>query len=523
MALSHHTFRRLWHRALFGPVPLLRWLLRVALADRLRTMQGVFEPAFYLGQIPYTVQRRMAARDPALHYLLVGAALGRLPAPLFDRPRARELHPGVPPHRLLDVALTLGRPPLLPTARLPDEDPRPGVLLLDHARGGGSSQFLDLLADRLDREGERVIRTLRLDEPEPRFAIGVEGGAEVFALGPELAELVERFAVTRLVVNHVIDLPLATVAGLPALARELGVAYEVILHDYLAACPRVNLVDAQGRYCALPDLASCQACVAPLGISMPEWRGVSAALLHGASRVTVPSRDLAVRMAHVFGDIPLDVWSPEREPEPMTAALPVPAAEAPLALVVIGALNRPKGYDVVHALAREVARRGLPVTITLLGYSSNDAALRAAGVTVTGRYRNAEARRLLLGLAPDLVLFPAIWPETWSFTLTHALAAAMDIAAFDLGAIADRLRGRRFAHLLAPELAQRPAVLLDRLLPLAQARRERILRQRRETRDGRIMPPRLATAQTAWSDPSSPEGCTAPARPASPQAAPNQT
>ncbi|MFX8676904.1 hypothetical protein ABTM32_22985, partial [Acinetobacter baumannii] len=82
------------------------------------------------------------------------------------------LHPGVPPHRLLDVALTLGRPPLLPTARLPGEDPRPGVLLLDHARGGGSSQFLDLLADRLDREGERVIRTLRLDEPEPRFAIG---------------------------------------------------------------------------------------------------------------------------------------------------------------------------------------------------------------------------------------------------------------------------------------------------------------------------------------------------------------
>ncbi|MFX8685122.1 hypothetical protein ABTM63_20335, partial [Acinetobacter baumannii] len=80
---------------------------------------------------------RMAARDPALHYLLVGAALGRLPAPLFDRPRARELHPGVPPHRLLDVALTLGRPPLLPTARLPGEDPRPGVLLLDHARGGG--------------------------------------------------------------------------------------------------------------------------------------------------------------------------------------------------------------------------------------------------------------------------------------------------------------------------------------------------------------------------------------------------
>ncbi|WP_226015739.1 glycosyltransferase [Novosphingobium sp. FKTRR1] len=510
--LAHRTATRLRNRALFGPLPFARLMVCAILHRQIAAMKGVFDAGFYLDQIHYPVQRRMAARAPELHYLLVGARLGRLPGPLFDLPRARETHPGVPARHLLRTALSSGAPPLLRTAALPADDPRPGVLLLDHARGGGSSQFLDLLADRLEAEGERVIRTLRLDQPEPRFAVRSGDQAEIIGLGPEaeplLAALLARLGITRMVVNHVIDLPLDVVANLPALTRRLGITYEVILHDYLAACPRVNLVDVSGRYCALPDLASCQTCVAPLGIAMAEWRAASAALLHGAQRVTVPSRDLAIRMARVFGDIPLDVWNPEREPA-ASGNQTIQPADAPLSIVVIGALNRPKGFDVLLALADEARRTNAPVQFTLLGYSSDDAALRRAGVTVTGRYRNADARSLLRDLAPHLVLFPAIWPETWSFTLTHALATGNAIAAFDLGAIADRLRGNHSAHLLAPELANVPERLLQRLVTLAQGRRNALARTQA------IMPPNLAATRTDWSDPANPEGCVAEALSAS--------
>ena len=47
---------------------------------------------------------------------------------------------------------------------------------------------------------------------------------------------------------------------------------------------------------------------------------------------------------------------------------------------------------------------------------------------------------MLRGLEPDVVWLPASWPETYSFTLSIALEARLPVVAFDLGAIARRLR-----------------------------------------------------------------------------------
>jgi hypothetical protein len=41
---------------------------------------------------------------------------------------------------------------------------------------------------------------------------------------------------------------------------------------------------------------------------------------------------------------------------------------------------------------------------------------------------------------PDLILIPSIWPETYCYTLSHALASGRPVAGFDLGAVGTRLR-----------------------------------------------------------------------------------
>ncbi|WP_409566427.1 hypothetical protein [Methylobacterium sp. E-065] len=43
-------------------------------------------------------------------------------------------------------------------------------------------------------------------------------------------------------------------------------------------------------------------------------------------------------------------------------------------------------------------------------------------------------------VAADLILLPAIWPETYSSALTMALRTGLPVAAFELGAPAERLR-----------------------------------------------------------------------------------
>ena len=45
-------------------------------------------------------------------------------------------------------------------------------------------------------------------------------------------------------------------------------------------------------------------------------------------------------------------------------------------------------------------------------------------------------------LAPDLVWFPALWPETYSYTLSEVMRTGLPIVVPDLGAFPERVAGR---------------------------------------------------------------------------------
>jgi len=138
--------------------------------------------------------------------------------------------------------------------------------------------------------------------------------------------------------------------------------------------------------------------------------------------------------------------------------------DEPLRLLVIGALNLPKGYDVLLALARIAAAHRAPVRFTLLGSSEHDTRLRAAGVRVHGRYREADLGALIADSGAHAAFFPAIWPETWSFTLSAALHAGLPVIAFDHGAIAQRLRRMQRGTLLPTRLSDDPDALLRAMM-----------------------------------------------------------
>ena len=61
-------------------------------------------------------------------------------------------------------------------------------------------------------------------------------------------------------------------------------------------------------------------------------------------------------------------------------------------------------------------------------------------VGITGPYREEEAEALIRAQAAHLALIPSIWPETWCFALSEAWRAGLAVAAFDIGAQAERIR-----------------------------------------------------------------------------------
>jgi hypothetical protein len=87
-------------------------------------------------------------------------------------------------------------------------------------------------------------------------------------------------------------------------------------------------------------------------------------------------------------------------------------------------------------------------------------------VFITGPYAEHEIGRLLERQQCHVALFPSIAPETWCYTLTHALKQGLPIIAFELGAIAERLRNHVAAELLNP--ATSPSAINDALLRRAR-------------------------------------------------------
>jgi hypothetical protein len=72
-------------------------------------------------------------------------------------------------------------------------------------------------------------------------------------------------------------------------------------------------------------------------------------------------------------------------------------------------------------------------------------------VTITGRYKKGEAAEIIRSHDLRLALFPIVWPETYSYPLSISLDCGLYPVAFDLGAIAERIRAMNFGHLLPLE------------------------------------------------------------------------
>jgi glycosyltransferase involved in cell wall biosynthesis len=454
-----------------------RAILRRLAARRLAILASCFDEEFYLSQFEDSSQRLLVSRDPLLHYALLGWCAGRSPAPSFDPDFYRRYNVGTKIGDPLLHCLTrsrIGRPPTNEADAngygISSWQPgRPSLLVFNHPRGGGSSRFLDLyLADPANRKFNILLA--RAVRHAPALTIVQQFS---FDLGSERQRMV-RFArsrgVARILINHLIDRPVAMMKWVSELSAQLGIPYDVILHDYYVLCPRVDLVTGDGTFCGIASPEVCQRCVEKYGAELRKfdalsWRDDHLAFLEGADRIVVPSDDIAGRL-QPYVKRSISVWCPEDDLRPPPETTPRLSADEPLRVAVLGALNVSKGLRVVQQLAEVAQRTGAPLSLSIIGPTSEGL---PASVSVTGPYRPEQLDQLIADAAPHVMLFPAIWPETWSFVLTEGLRRGLPVVAFDFGAPAARLRALGRGHLLPLALSKSPERLLAELLRLRES------------------------------------------------------
>ena len=330
------------------------------------------------------------------------------------------------------------------------------VLNVVHNREGGTLRHVHELAEAL---GDRIT-FLRLSPVPGGAVIRLEGAQEqlelYFSLPQDFSSMLD--ALRHLRVNHIhfhhLLGHLPEIAELPSL---LGVTHDFTAHDYYSFCPQISLTDYTDRYCGEKGLDQCRQCLkrcpAPNGEGIDSWRDRHAPLLAKARYVIAPSVDAAQRLQKFVPTANIKVVA-HSTLKKNAVALPIPSisglvADQPLRIVVIGALSKIKGADLLEEVALLAAKAGVPIEFHLLGFAYRNLRTQPkANLTVHGAYEDKDLPQLLHWLNPHLVWFPAVWPETYSYTLSASLDCGLPIVAPNIGAFSERLSARPWTWLV---------------------------------------------------------------------------
>ncbi len=333
---------------------------------------------------------------------------------------------------------------------------RPVILAVLHDRQGGTERHVHELASVLRERaqflvlrplpGQRV--SIRLPDPEESFEL-------IFSLPGEQAALIDallRFGVQHVHFHHL----LGNGEFVRTLPQQLGVSYDFTAHDYYTICPQISLTDRSNGYCGELGVEQCMTCLAdspaPGGMDIMTWRSAHTSFLSGTRFLLAPARDAMSRVAKLVPNAAARVV-PHTDID-HSALLPAPSparleGSRPLKIAVIGALSIIKGADILEDVAIAAAKQGAQVEFHLIGYGYR--AMRTqpgARLTVHGQYEEEQLPSLLEWLQPDLIWFPAQWPETYSYTLSACLLGGWPVVAPDLGAFSERLTGRAWTWVI---------------------------------------------------------------------------
>lgn len=347
---------------------------------------------------------------------------------------------------------------------------KPVILNITHNRDGGTIRHQRELAALMQQRCVFVV----LAPVNQGVSLRLPGEHEGLDLHFELPEqfgmlldVLRTLGVAHIHYHHVLGHG-DDILNLPGL---LGVSHDFTVHDYYSYCPQISLTDHADRYCGEQGLDQCRQCLerrpAPDKISIEAWRDKHLPLIKLARHSFCPTASVADRMIQVAPHAPVRVVphadvDPTRLPTP--APLPIPG-ERPLKIVILGALSRIKGADMLESVAQLAARQNAPVEFHLIGYGYRHLLTQPkAQLTVHGAYDETDLPQLLNWLKPDVAWFPAQWPETYSYTLSATLAAGLPIVAPRLGAFADRLTQRPWTWLTDWDMP--PQAWLDLLVQI---------------------------------------------------------
>lgn len=348
------------------------------------------------------------------------------------------------------------------TALLPLLTGRTVSVMFDHNMGGGANHYRrQVVAERLAAGHAVVLCTYNMPTLDYRLTVSRAGEHEaVFRVSTFTVTervLADAKAIEIFVNSPVsFDEPLMLAEWLARMkAKYPETRLVMTAHDFFSVCPSFVLLNADGRFCGIPDIAECDTCLkrhsaSYVALSPPSrigpWRALWGSCMRSADELRCFSEATRELLLKAYPWLP-----PERlrvMPHKIDFApgrMPRVQRGDPLVIGVMGQISVQKGALLLREMIKLIERSHPDVQVVVLG--TLDVTMQSTNLRVTGAYRREDLVERIEANGVNMMFFPSIWPETFSYVVSEMMALGMPIVAFDLGAPAERLRGYRRARL----------------------------------------------------------------------------
>lgn len=324
--------------------------------------------------------------------------------------------------------------------------------ILDHDLGGGANHYRDRLVNSFIHEGRGVIILTFHVTTLSYMVIVRDRRLNLRYSIPDLAFLLEalkQLSVGDIIYNTAVSFvkPTEIPQFLIRLKALTSARVRVLAHDFYLVCPSHFLLNHEGKYCQIPDVQVCANCLprnrygfASLFTErdISKWRAIWGSFLVVADEIVTFSNSTAQLLMKAYPQIEgSQISIKPHKVEYLTGKIAQITHTSSLRIGVVGQIGFHKGAAFIQQLSREIKRRGIDVKIVVIG--SIEVSCEPSIVSQTGPYGYDELPGLINASGANVMLFPSIWPETFSYVTQELMNMNLPVALFNFGAPAERM------------------------------------------------------------------------------------
>ncbi|MEE0998386.1 MAG: glycosyltransferase [Treponemataceae bacterium] len=322
-------------------------------------------------------------------------------------------------------------------------DSKSSILFITHSLGGGTYQFEKNFIKERVKEKIFVLRIISYGQDLCYRLENKTDGQEIY-INPKKLNKVFDIKFNEIIINSLVqiyDLFNFIDFLLDYKMKYPEVKYTYHVHDFHCVCPSLNLV-AKDWFCHLNcEGNNCRfdKFIYRYNDDIKKWRDKWQKLFFNTDRIVCFSTNSKEIIEKVYSSV--EKQKLIVKPHDMTyckfTPLNIKKTDVKNIAIVGACYIVPKGKVVIEQLLSQLQDN---IQVHMIGSSSKYFSVKRKNVVWYGNYKHDDLPRILEKSAVDLVVFPSVWPETFSYVISELIQMNLPIVCFDLGAQGDKVR-----------------------------------------------------------------------------------